>query len=132
MTTFPLEIATPIRLTEISEVTYLRCPGLEGLFGVMAKHAPALIAMGVGEIKITSGGRDRYLATSGGYAEISTGRVQLLLETAEEKEMIDVERAEASRRRAAERLAVRAAEIDRTRAVASLTRALNRLNVATR
>ena len=62
MNEFPLEIVTPIKLVDEGEVDYVRCPGLDGSFGVMANHQNAIIALGIGEIKVTQNKKDYYLA----------------------------------------------------------------------
>ena len=64
---FQLEIVTPIKIFDEGQVEYVRCPGLDGSFGVMANHREAIIALGVGEIKVTKNGKDHFLATSGGF-----------------------------------------------------------------
>ena len=38
MKTFSLEIVTPIKVINEQSVKYLRCPGVDGSFGVMRKH----------------------------------------------------------------------------------------------
>ncbi len=50
MSTFALEIVTPTKTVDQGEVTYIRCPGADGLFGVMAGHTPGLFALSAGEI----------------------------------------------------------------------------------
>ena len=50
MTTFSVEIVTPTRVITEESVFYLRCPGVDGSFGVMADHAEAIIALSVGFI----------------------------------------------------------------------------------
>ena len=45
MKTFSLEIVTPTRSLKKDDVTYLRCPGMDGLFGVLSGHRDALIAL---------------------------------------------------------------------------------------
>lgn len=126
--TFHLEIVSPIKLIELQDVEYLRAPGTDGLFGVQANHAPALISMSIGEIKIVMNGETSYWSTSGGFAEIGNGKVQLLLETVESAADIDTKRAEESVSRAKERLITK--EIDESRARMSLMRALNRLSIS--
>ena len=49
---FQLEIVTPIKIFDEGQVEYVRCPGLAGSFGVLANHREAIIALGVGEIKV--------------------------------------------------------------------------------
>ena len=90
MSSFKLEIVTPTEINEIENASYIRCPGTDGSFGIMKGHRDAVIALGVGEIKITESGNDSYYATSGGFAEISKDKVQFLLETVESsKDMRD-------------------------------------------
>lgn len=127
---FQLEIVTPIKIFDEGQVEYVRCPGLDGSFGVLANHREAIIALGVGEIKVTKNGKDHFLATSGGFAEITKEKVELLLESYEQAEEIDTSRAEAALKRAEERKL--SEEIDSTRNDASLQRAVNRIKVSKR
>jgi len=130
MGVFQLEIVTPIKIFDEGQVEYVRCPGLDGSFGVMANHREAIIALGVGEIKVTKNGKDHFLATSGGFAEITKEKVELLLESYEQAEEIDTSRAEAALKRTEERKL--SEEIDSTRNDASLQRAVNRIKVSKR
>jgi F-type H+-transporting ATPase subunit epsilon len=131
MANFSIEIVTPTRVISNENISYLRCPGIDGSFGVMAEHAEAIIALAVGEIKITEGGKDRFIATSGGFIDISPEKVLFLLETAEISSEIDRDRAENAKIRAKERLAAKEG-IDQARAEAALLRAINRLRIANR
>jgi len=126
---FQLEIVTPTKVIDCGQVSYLRAPGEDGLFGVQAHHTRAMIALGVGEIKYTSEGQEHYLATIGGFADIQSGNVQLLVETAEAVSEINKDRADSAAKRARERMSRRTAEFDLVRAEASLTRATNRLGI---
>ncbi len=128
-----VEIVTPTGISVEHQVEYVRAPGLDGLFGVMPGHVPAIIALDVGEISIEQNDDREYWATGGGYAEIHQDRVILLVESAERSSDIDTERAESSAERARNRLEKKREEqIDEARARASLERALNRLGVANR
>ncbi|MFQ6614116.1 MAG: ATP synthase F1 subunit epsilon [Fidelibacterota bacterium] len=124
---FELIIVTPTRVIENRTVSYVRCPGLDGSFGIMKDHAEAIFALEVGPVKIIGSDGEKWLATSGGYAEIKENRVLLLVESAEFQEEIDVERARKARERAEERLHQKTA--DRIRAKSSLSRAINRLRI---
>ena len=130
MISFQLEIVTPTKILDAGQVEYVRCPGLDGSFGVLAKHREAVFGLGVGEIKVTQNGKDHYLATSGGFAEVSKEKMELLLETYERAEEIDTSRAEAALQRAQERK--EAKHIAAARNEVSFLRALNRLKVAKR
>ena len=128
MSPFQLEIVTPTKLLDEGQVEYVRCPGLDGSFGVMASHREAIIALGVGEIKVTQNGKDHFLATSGGFAEITREKVELLLETYERTEEIDTSRAENALKRAEERIKDRGTDTIRNKA--SFESAQNRLKVS--
>ena len=84
MKVFQLDIITPTSIQSFDNISYVRIPALDGLTGIQAKHANAIIALGVGEIKITIDGQEKYFSTSGGFSDIQPESVQLLLETIEE------------------------------------------------
>ena len=132
MSTFQFEIVTPTRTLDKGQVNYVRCPGLDGSFGVMANHLEGIIALSIGEIKVTIDGKEEYLATSGGYTEITDEKMQLLVESVEGSDEIDTDRAKLSLERAQVRKEKHSSEIDGTRVEVSLYRALNRLRVARR
>ena len=132
-----LELATPTRLLVSSEVDEVVAPGSEGYFGVLPGHAAFLTTLTTGELTFRQGREEGHLAVIGGFAEVSGDRVIILAEQAERPEEIDRERAERARQRAEQRLAGRSPtagseEIDYTRALAALARALARLQVASR
>ncbi len=128
-----LELATPTRLVVSAEAEEVVAPGSVGYFGVLPGHAPFLTTLGVGELMYREGGRERYVAVSGGFAEVRNDKVIVLADTAERPEDIDRERAERARERAEQRLGGRSQdEVDYTRAAAALARALIRLQVASR
>ena len=132
MNTIQLEIVTPTRILDEGQVSYVRCPGADGSFGVMANHIEGIIVLDVGEVKVRKDNQDKYLAISGGYAEIMEDRLELLVESVEKSSEIDSERAEMSMKRARTRKSEQDPELNETRIEASLSRALNRLRVAKR
>ena len=132
MSTFQFEIVTPTRILDKGQVNYVRCPGMDGSFGVMANHLEGIIALYIGEIKVTIDGKEEYLATSGGYTEITDEKMQLLVESVEGSDEIDMDRAKRSLERAQVRKEKHSPEIDGARVEVSLYRALIRLRVARR
>jgi F-type H+-transporting ATPase subunit epsilon len=128
-----LEIATPTRQIVSEAVDEVVAPGSEGYFGVLPGHAPFLTTLGIGEITYRIGREEYHLAVAGGFAEVRNDKVIMLLDIAERPDEIDRARAERARERAERRLAGRAQEdIDYSRALAALMRALVRLTVAGR
>ena len=132
MATYNVEIVTPIREVKLEEVSYLRCPGLDGSFGVMSNHRDGIFALSVGEIKVSQNGKIEYYATGGGFAEIINDSVKLLVESLEKSSEIDANRANDSLKRAQQRKTEPNSDINDTRVEASLIRALNRLSVSKR
>lgn len=129
---FNVEVVTPTSSRTFDDVSHVRAPGLDGNFGVLARHIPAIIALKPGEVKIESGGRQQLLAISEGYCEIQREGILLLVETAELPEEIDVERAQAALDRAQKMLSDHPEDLNSDRAVAAVNRAKNRLRIANR
>ena len=127
---YALEIRTPERLVFEEQVSSVTAPGVEGNLQILADHIPFLTILTTGIISIQTEDGDRSLATSGGLFEVLAGRVTALLDTAEWSDEIDVERAEASRKRAKERLSSRTSNVDEIRAEAALKRALIRIKIS--
>ena len=130
--TFILEVIAPDRvvLTDKSIVSVV-APGSEGSLGVLANHAPLMTELNIGEMDFRRGdGTDDAIAVLGGFMEVYENKVTVLAEAAELAEEIDVDRAEAAKVRAEERIQTHAEDIDIERAKAALQRALVRLGVA--
>ena len=128
-----LEVVVPQRRLLREEVDSVTAPGAMGCFGVLPGHTPLLTALEAGELSYQINGDTRYLATSGGYAEVRPDTVTILAETAEPTHEIDLERAQQAKERAEERLRQRDdEEIDFSRAQAALQRSLARILVAAR
>lgn len=134
MPAFALEVVTPERVAYSGQVASLQVPGSEGSFGVLAGHVPLLTSLQIGRLRfVEEDGNEVQMAISGGFVEVGREQVAVLAETAERIEEIDVERAEAARQRAEERLARQRAEqeeIDIARAQTALARASNRLRTS--
>lgn len=130
-TSIELQIVTPDRLLVKEQVDEVQIPGSEGYFGVLPGHTPLLAALSAGELWFRQGQEKTYLAISFGFAEVLPDRVTILARVAEKASEIDVERAEAARQRAEERLTQKA-DVDLERARAALLKALARLGVASR
>ena len=131
MTTFHLDIVTPEKTVYSGEIVHFQAPGVDGSFGVLARHQPMLSALGIGRVGFREAdGTERVLALGGGFANVSTDGATILAEAAEFGDEIDVERACAARDRAQDRLNNRTPDVDVNRAQAALTRALWRLRVS--
>ena len=125
---FHLDIITPTSIESFDNVSYLRIPSLDGLVGIQANHAKAIIGLDIGEVKINKDGQNTVFATSGGFADIAKEGVQLLLETVEISNNINKDRAQGALQRAKERLKKQDGDLER--AAQAVKRAKNRLLIA--
>jgi len=126
-----LEIVTPFGKTFAEEVISCVVPGVNGQFQILKNHAPVIANIAVGAIKIQK--KDKaltYIATSGGFCEVRDNVIKVIVESAEDSDFIDVERALKAKERAEERLEKKSDEIDELRAKMALVRAINRIRVA--
>jgi F-type H+-transporting ATPase subunit epsilon len=127
-----LQIVTPDRLVVRERVDEVQIPGSEGYFGVLPGHTPLLASLAVGELWYRKGMEKTYVAIAFGFAEVLPDGVTILAQLAERAENIDVERAEAARQRAEERISHPRSDVDYERARIALTKSLSRLQVSSR
>jgi F-type H+-transporting ATPase subunit epsilon len=127
-----LEFVTPERALVHEDVDEVEIPGEDGYFGVLPGHAPLLAALQPGELWYRRGGERHFAFVAGGFAEVLPDRVAILAQVAEKAEDINVQRAEASKRRAEDRLARPTSDLDTARARVALLRSLMRLQVSAR
>jgi F-type H+-transporting ATPase subunit epsilon len=127
-----LQIVSADRSLVNEQVDEVEIPGADGYFGVLPGHTPLLALLGAGELWYRQGQEKHYLMLAFGFAEVQPDRVTILAETAERPEDIDLARAEAARKRAEQRLAAPAIDMDAERARISLLKSLIRIQVATR
>ena len=133
-----VEIVAPDGGVYADTVAMVVAPGVEGQLGILPRHEPLVSLLAVGETRVRrlDGDWERF-ATGIGYLQVLFNKVLVVVDHAEQAGKIDVERAEAARRRAEERLARGAdpeaeAEVDYFRSEMALKRAENRLKVAAR
>jgi F-type H+-transporting ATPase subunit epsilon len=131
-TSIELQIVTPDRLIVREQVDEVEIPGSQGYFGVLPGHTPMLSSLTVGELWYRKGQEKVFLSIAGGFAEVLPDRVTILAQLAERAEEIDVERAEAARKRAQERLAHPNQSIDYERARVALMKSITRIQVSGR
>jgi F-type H+-transporting ATPase subunit epsilon len=125
-----LQIVTPEKMLVHQQVDEVEIPGTEGYFGVLPGHTPLLASLAVGELWYRVGQEKTYLSLAFGFAEVLPDRVTILARLAERADEIDIERAEAARKRAEERLAHARQDVDYDRARIALTKSIARLHVA--
>ncbi len=133
MAELTLEIITPARSFFKGVVKSVTVPGSAGSFQVLVNHAPIISTLDIGEIKIEfPDGSKKYYATGGGTIEVANNYVLVLVDSMEQAENIDPDRARKAAERAKERLSKREKETDLSRAENALKRANNRLRMVER
>ena len=129
MSSIRLDIVSAEGAVYSDDIDVVIAPGIEGQLGILPHHTPLMTMLKPGELLVRKGGEEISLAVSGGFLEVRPDRVIVLADAAERAEAIDVERAEAAKRRAEERLSHRTPDVDVIKAETALRRALIRLEV---
>jgi len=128
-----LRLVTPSRLLLDEEVDEVTGPGALGEFGVLLNHISFLCLLESGEMSYKQGATKRYLAVSGGYAEVLENVMTVLAPAAEFGTEIDINRARAAWEKAEKRLdELHFEDKEYVTAEAALRRALVRLQVASK
>ncbi|MDP7618663.1 MAG: F0F1 ATP synthase subunit epsilon [Dehalococcoidia bacterium] len=127
-----LQIITLDRVTYEDDVDLVVLPGIDGQLGVLPRHAPTVTALQAGEVVARKSGEEALIAVTGGFVQVSPESVVVLADAAEHAEEIDIERAQAARDRAQQRVEERPpmTDVDVARAESALARSLIRLKVA--
>lgn len=130
MNTFLVEIVTPERKVYAENASMVSVKGVEGELGILPNHIPLVTPLRIAPVKIKRDGKEEIIAVHGGFIEVRRDKVVILAESAELPTDINIERAEAAKQRAEQRLSVaRRDEIDFRRAELALQRAMCRLTI---
>ncbi|MEG1848473.1 MAG: ATP synthase F1 subunit epsilon [Lachnospiraceae bacterium] len=125
---FALKIITPDRVFYESTASMVEFNTTEGEIGVYQNHIPMTVIISPGILTIT-GTESKTAALHAGFVEILPESVTILAEIIEWPSEIDVDRAEAAKERAEERLHSQTPETDLMRAETALHRAMARIDV---
>ena len=131
-TKIQLHIVSPERSLVNEAVDEVEIPGAEGYFGVLPGHTLVLALLGAGELWYRQGTEKQFLSIAFGFAEVQPDQVTILAQVAELAHEIDLARAEASKKRAEERLARPTVDMDAERARIALLKSLIRIQVASK
>lgn len=127
---FTLDIFTPYSHYYSDEVEYLQVCSEKYMLGILPNHAPLVSTVIISEIVIQKDGKKESYATSGGVIKVGDNKVELLLQSIESVDEIDLDRANAAKERALKRLAnpnLETMKVTATRL--SLARAENRIKI---
>lgn len=124
-----VHVVTPEREVWTGQANMVIARGVEGEVGVLGGHAPMLIRLAIGPLRIQTNGEEVFSVVDGGFLHVTTTegvtRVDVLAPSASLASEIDVDR---ERRRVAE-LETRIAEQDDVEVQTELAKALARVNL---
>jgi len=130
--TLKLEIVTPDGTAYSEEVEMVTLPGVEGQMGIYPRHVPLLTQMVPGEVIVSKGGEEYFLAVGEGLIEVAGDHVALLTDMAIAAEKIDEAKAEEARQRAEARLQEKLSDEEVASVNSALTHSLAQLRVKRR
>lgn len=131
MTSFHLQIFTPDRLFFDGETENLIVRTTVGDKGILARHEPYVAALPIGKLKIKLNGEFRTAAVSEGVVKVGKDKTVILTQSCEWADEIDVERANAAKAEAEQRMqSLQKEDKDYLVAEYKLKRAINRLETS--
>ena len=123
---FELKIITPDRVFYEGEAVMVEFNTTEGEIGIYKHHIPMTVIIKPGILTITEeNGETREAALHAGFVEILPDKVTIMAEIIEWPQEIDLDRAEAAKERAEERLSHKTTDV--ARAETALQRAIARI-----
>ncbi len=126
-----LQLVTPYKKVLSQEVDEVTAPGTLGELGVLPGHTPLLTTLKIGELSYKQGHEVFHVAVNWGYLEVEEDQVNVLVETAEKADEIDLERAKAALGRAESALKTLGPEDKQYKVMeAALERAMIRIQVS--
>lgn len=130
LSTLIVSVVTPDGEVLEDEYEMLSCKAESGELGILPGHIPLVAPLSIDALRLKNGESNDYVAVHGGFVEVRPDKVTILAQAAEKADSIDIDRAERSKERAAQRLEDKEDQVDITRAKDALTRAINRIEVA--
>lgn len=124
-----LQVVCPDRTFYEGEVSMVELNTTEGEIGIYPKHIPMTCILRPGILTITSDEGIKNAALHEGFIQIMQDKVTILAESAEWPDEIDLDRAEAAKERAEERIKSQKDKTDMARAETALLRAIARIKV---
>lgn len=132
MNTIHFKIATPEKIVYENDILQVSIPTTTGEITVLPHHSPLVSILQAGELKIKDDKGVQVIAVSSGFLEVrANNEVIILADNAERAEYIDIDRAEAARKRAEEEMskAKVGENVDYAKLQAVIEREMNRVRV---
>lgn len=125
--TFPFEILTPEHSFFSGDIQALTFVDPDGEWTILKGHAPMIVALKAGTVRIKRDGQWRTAVNSEGYMEVAPHGTVLFVQTCEWPEDVDRKRAERARQQAEEKLRQSHSQAEFRANQAMLARAMARL-----
>lgn len=132
MNTFQLDIITPQRKAFSETVNALSVPTSNGTIGVLSHHEELFTALTEGEVKITVGTKEFFLAIGGGFMEVHNGIVTVLVSRAVHADEVNEKEIQKAMDSASSLIAQKVAGDQRQAALSILRRSILDLKVSRR
>ncbi len=126
---FNLRIVSPKGIYSEIEVDSLTLPTIDGQRTILANHMPIVLPLQIGIMYYKLNGEMHNFFLSEGLFTFEDNHGTILVNTVENQEEIDFNRAEEAKRRAEERLKNQQGSVDMKRAELALQRSLTRLKL---
>lgn len=124
-----VHVVTPEREVWAGEAQMVIARGVEGEVGILAGHAPLLVRLAIGPLRIQHDAEEQFAVIDGGFLHVTSSdevtRVDVLAPSASLESEIDLER---ERRRVAE-MEKRVSEVDDAEASVELAKSLARVRL---
>lgn len=127
MKTIHVSIVTPSGSIFEADADHVNTRTTAGEIGIYPEHIPLIAPLEITMVEVSTASGIERLAVNSGFLEVQPDSVTIISQAAEKAESIDLARAQASKRRAEERLTQK--DVDVERAELALQRALNRIHV---
>lgn len=132
MNVIHFKVATPEEVVYENDILQVSIPTTTGEITVMPNHIPLVSILQAGELRIKDNSGEHVMAVSGGFLEVrADNQIVILADNIERAEQIDIDRAEAARKRAEEEMAKAKGreDVDYARLQAVIDREMNRVRV---
>lgn len=130
--TLHLEIITPEKVILKEDVDEVTIPTTQGQIAVLPNHVGLLTQIKAGEIIAKKGGKEQFLAITGGFLEVSNDKVSILADYAVRSEDIEIAKAEEAKKRAEKLMQEKTGEKDFAAIETQFQRSILELKVAQR
>ena len=134
MKTFKIKMIASNRIVFDGEATSVTFPSIDGQIQIMADYEPFIIPITTGELKLVKAdGEVMYSVVGRGFVKVTAhGSTQLIVDTLEKPEEIDIRRAQEAKERAEEQLRQKLSQQQYFIHKAAMARAMSRLKEAQR